>query len=67
MGVDVDPDWDEPRGSVVSTASHHGAERFGLAGTVSRGTAAEAAGLATLSGSEFSDGPTTPMLPSSWR
>ncbi|MFV8321265.1 PPE family protein [Mycobacterium sp. 23] len=67
MGVDVDPDWDEPPGSVVSTASRHGAERFGLAGTVSRDTATEAAGLARLSDSDFGDGPTTPMLPSNWR
>lgn len=67
MGVDVDPDWDEAPGSDGSTASHHGADGFGFACTVSRDTVPKAAGIAKLSNSDFGDGPATPMLPSSWR
>ena len=68
MNVEVDPDWgappDEP---VVSTvASDRGAGNLGFAGTVSKETVAEAAGLTTLAGDEFGGGPTMPMVPGTW-
>lgn len=67
MEVEVDPDWDEPCGTDVSTASDHGAESFGLAGTVTRANAIQAAGLTTLKDDDFGGGPITPMVPSTWR
>lgn len=67
MEVEVDPDWDEPCGTDASTASDHGAESFGLAGTVTRANAIQAAGLTTLKDDDFGGGPITPMVPSTWR
>jgi PPE-repeat protein len=64
MNVDVDPDWGEPGASTV--ASGHGAATLGFAGTARRGTAAGAAGLTTLAGDEFGDGPRMPMMPGTW-
>lgn len=66
LGVEVDPDWDDAAGAEPS-ASHHGAEKLGLAGTVSRDTATKAAGLSRLEDGDFGSGPTTPMVPSTWR
>jgi PPE-repeat protein len=69
MNVEVDPDWGarangEP---VVSTvASDRGAGPLGFAGTVDKQSAAEAAGLATLSGNGFGGGPSMPMVPGTW-
>ena len=69
MNVEVDPDWGarangEP---VVSTvASDRGAGSLGFAGTVDKESAAEAAGLATLSGNGFGGGPSMPMVPGTW-
>jgi len=63
MNIDVDPDWGEPVASTV--ASDQGAGPLGFAGTVSKGST-QAAGLATLSGDEFSAGPNMPMLPGTW-
>jgi hypothetical protein len=67
MGGDVDPDWDEPSGDPGSAASEGGAQRLGLAGTVSRDTAPPAAGLMRLDDGHFDGGPATPMLPTTWR
>lgn len=64
MEVEVEPDWDEPPGTA---ASHQGAHRLGLAGTVNKENVTEATGLATLNDDDFGGGPTTPMLPSTWR
>jgi PPE-repeat protein len=47
-------------------ASEHGGGSLGFVGTVRKGTAAEAAGLATLSGTELGAGPTMPMVPGTW-
>jgi PPE-repeat protein len=69
MNVNVDPDWGAPpdEDPVVSTlASDRGAENLGFAGTVSKGTVAQAAGLTTLGGDEFGGGPTMPMVPGTW-
>ncbi|MGB6208688.1 PPE family protein [Mycobacterium sp.] len=61
MNIDVDPDW----GVASTTASGQSAGNLGFAGTVSKDRT-PAAGLATLSGDAFGDGPRMPMLPGSW-
>ncbi|SPM33286.1 PPE family protein [Mycobacterium rhizamassiliense] len=66
--VDADPAADEdPEAELVGSArpSDRGAGSLGFAGTVRR-DAAEAAGLATLTGDEFGGGPKLPMVPGSW-
>jgi PPE-repeat protein len=68
MNVEVDPDWDAQadRPPVASTvASDRGAGPLGFAGTVAKGSE-QAAGLATLSGNGFGDGPRMPMVPGTW-
>jgi PPE-repeat protein len=65
MNIDVDPDWGELEEASV-LASDSGAGSLGFVGTVHKGTAAEAAGLATLSGNEFGGGPSMPMVPATW-
>lgn len=63
--VDLEP-GDEPLAdSGWSAASDRGAGSLGFAGTAPAATA-EAAGLATLAGDEFGNGPAIPMLPGSW-
>ncbi len=62
MNVKVDPDWNTP----LAVASDQGAGPLGFAGTVRKGTVAEAAGLATLAGDEFGGSPTMPMVPGTW-
>jgi PPE-repeat protein len=52
---------EEPR----VTASSAGAGAMGFSGVASKG-AAQAAGLRTLAGNGFGDGPTSPMLPGTW-
>ncbi len=69
MNVEVDPQWGahadrEPVASTV--ASDRGAGALGFAGTVDKDAAAAAAGLATLSGNGFGDGPKMPMVPGTW-
>jgi PPE-repeat protein len=68
MNFEVEPDWSATAGaSVASTAaSDHGAGPFGFAGTLDKGTAAEAAGLTTLAGDEFDGSPRLPMVPRTW-
>jgi PPE-repeat protein len=61
MNVDVDPDWDAP----TTMASGRGAGNLGFAGTAHKQTGA-AAGLATLAGDQFGDGPSIPMIPGTW-
>jgi PPE-repeat protein len=46
--------------------SDHGAGPIGFAGAESRRGTADAAGLVTLPGRGLADGPTVPMVPSSW-
>jgi PPE-repeat protein len=48
------------------TASDQGARTMGFAGTAGKTGAGQTAGLTTLSGDSFGDGPAMPMLPSSW-
>jgi PPE-repeat protein len=55
----------QPAVSGASSASDQGAGPLGFAGTA-RHDAAEAAGLTTLAGDEFGNGPTLPMLPGTW-
>jgi PPE-repeat protein len=69
MNVDVDPDWSAQadRELVSATvASGNGAGPLGFAGTVDKGTAGAATGLATLNGNGFGGGPTMPMVPGTW-
>ena len=65
MNIDVDPDWGEPEEAAV-LASDQGAGSLGFVGTVQKDTAAQAAGLATLSGNGFGGGPSMPMVPGTW-
>ncbi|MGO9033128.1 PPE family protein [Mycobacterium sp.] len=65
MNVQVDQDWGAPPGR-ETVASDRGAGPLGFAGTVSKKTAATAAGLTTLADDEFGSAPRMPMLPSSW-
>jgi PPE-repeat protein len=67
--IDVDPEWDALPGAepVASTVgSDQGAGPLGFAGTVRSRAVAAAAGLTTLSGSEFGGGPTMPLVPVTW-
>ncbi|WP_292976810.1 hypothetical protein [Mycobacterium sp.] len=68
MNVDVDPDWGRPPGeqpAAPAVASDQAAGPLGYAGARRRNSLAEAAGLITLAGDEFGDGPAAPMLPGS--
>lgn len=58
-------DADDPRPQSVAT-SGRGAGTLGFAGTAVKSGVNQAAGLTTLGGDGLSDGPTLPMLPSSW-
>jgi PPE-repeat protein len=65
----VDPDWDGPAGdepAASTVASDRGAGTLGFAGTVSKGTATQAAGLTMLAGDRFGGSPTLPMVPGTW-
>lgn len=63
--VDLEPDDGPIPDPGRSVASDRGAGSLGFAGTAPAETT-EAAGLATLAGDEFGNGPSMPMLPSSW-
>ncbi|EFD45596.1 PPE family protein [Mycobacterium tuberculosis T17] len=54
------------RPSHIHGASDRGAGHLGFAGTARREAVADAAGMTTLAGDDFGDGPTTPMVPGSW-
>jgi hypothetical protein len=47
-------------------ASEHGAGSLGFAGAAAKYDGPQPAGLITVAGDGLSDGPTLPMLPSSW-
>ncbi|MEE6139132.1 PPE family protein [Mycobacterium sp. 050128] len=53
---------DEP----VTTAGESGAGPLGFVGAATKSGADDAAGLTTLNGDGLNDGPSVPMLPSSW-
>jgi PPE-repeat protein len=61
---DIGPSAEPEEASVL--ASDRGAGSLGFVGTVHKGTAAQAAGLATLSGNGFGGGPSMPMVPGTW-
>ncbi|MGB6209098.1 PPE family protein [Mycobacterium sp.] len=66
--ADIDSDFGpgtKPEDVSVS-ASEQGAGSLGFVGTVHKDTAAQAAGLATLTRHEFGGGPTMPMVPGTW-
>ena len=64
MDSDLGPSVEPEEASVL--ASDRGAGPLGFVGTVHKDTAAQAAGLATLSGNEFGGGPSMPMVPGTW-
>jgi PPE-repeat protein len=64
MDSDLDPSVEPEEASVL--ASDRGAGPLGFVGTVHKDTAAQAAGLATLSGNGFGGGPSMPMVPGTW-
>ncbi|BBU23087.1 PPE family protein [Mycobacterium xenopi] len=69
MHVDVDPDWEstDEQPAASTAASDSGAGALGFTGTVrEKRNATEAAGLTTLAGDMFGEGPRTPMLPGTW-
>jgi PPE-repeat protein len=61
MDVEVEPDRS------ASIASENGAGPFGFSGTARNHSVERAAGLTTLGGGDFSEGPTMPMVPGSWK
>lgn len=63
--MDMDATVASDRGESWATASHRGAGPMGFTGTASRKDTA-AAGLATLSQDDFSDGARAPMIPNTW-
>ncbi|MDT5146445.1 MAG: hypothetical protein QOC58_1090 [Mycobacterium sp.] len=65
LNVQVEPDWGGPAGEEATVASGQGAGTLGFAGTAGK-AAAQAAGLATLTGDEFGGGPSVPMVPHTW-
>jgi PPE-repeat protein len=64
MDADVDPSAEPQEAAVL--ASDRGAGSLGFVGTSHKDTAAQATGLATLSGNGFGGGPTMPMVPKTW-
>ncbi len=64
MDSDLGPSVAPEEASVL--ASDRGAGPLGFVGTVHKETAAQAAGLATLSGNGFGGGPSMPMVPGTW-
>jgi PPE-repeat protein len=69
MNIDVEPDWSATadKTSAASTKTFdRAAGTMGFAGTVSKGSGAQAAGLTMLAGDEFGGGPTMPMTPGTW-
>jgi PPE-repeat protein len=64
MDSDLGPSVEPEEASVL--ASDRGAGSLGFVGTVHKDTAAQAAGLATLSGNGFGGGPSMPMVPGTW-
>ncbi|CAM4411407.1 PPE-PPW subfamily C-terminal domain-containing protein [Mycobacterium senriense] len=63
--MDLEPDLGSNPHPGSSVASDRGAGSLGFAGTAPAENT-EAAGLATLAGDEFGNGPSLPMLPGSW-
>jgi len=64
--MDLDPEPDAPAMSgAESTASGRGAGPLGFAGTAVK-ERTEVAGLTTLAGDEYGNGPSMPMLPGTW-
>ena len=69
MDVDVDPDWGPPKEeepAAATAASDSGAGALGLTRRARERSGTAAAGLTTLPGDEFGDGPRIPMLPGTW-
>jgi PPE-repeat protein len=67
--LDEDLDITPPPGAPVPEdiiGSNAGAGPLGFAGTVPKSAAAQAKGLARLSGGEFDEAPQEPMLPRTW-
>ena len=66
--MDLDPEDSskpDPDPLAASVASDRGAGRLGFAGTALKDHE-EVAGLTTLAGDEFGNGPSVPMLPGTW-
>jgi len=70
MNVEIDPDWGGPPSEepvVSALASGHGAGPLGFAGTAHKEAEIPAAGLTTLAGDMFGNGPSLPMVPGTWK
>ena len=65
MDLDQDLGFDGEDPDTVG-ASDQGGGRLGFAGAAARSGVTQPAGLATLTRDGLSDGPTVPMMPSSW-
>ncbi|MCV7049821.1 hypothetical protein H7H82_04240 [Mycobacterium heidelbergense] len=63
--MDLDQELDFAS-EAYAAASDEGAGPLGFAGAAAKSGVPAATGLATLGGDGLSDGPTLPMLPSSW-
>jgi len=70
MNVEVDPDWGgspSEEAVVSAVASGAAAGSLGFAGTVHKEAQIPAAGLTTLAGDMFGNGPSLPMVPGTWK
>ncbi|MFV0495832.1 PPE family protein [Mycobacterium sp.] len=65
----ADTPWGEQPPETLGTAaaSNAGAGPLGFTGTATKTRAGEAAGLTTLAGDQFGNGPEAPMMPTTWQ
>ncbi|HSS25479.1 MAG TPA: PPE family protein [Mycobacterium sp.] len=66
-GAEPDPSADAGKLASSVVASGQGAGNLGFAGTARKEADIPAAGLTTLAGDEFGNGPSLPMVPGTWK